>query len=129
VDTFGELRQYFDGDGGFMTGHQIVRERRIRRRIPLWAKNDKKVQELLLRSFPRLGTNSKQRNQARRWVRTIHLYFRMGLSNGAVAEDMNLTPKQVSDILLRIQRASRGESTDGTGRKLGSRRPGRPRRI
>ena len=129
MDTFGQLRRYFDGTGGFMEGHQILKERRIKRPVPLWAKNNRKVQELLLRSFPRLATNPKQRNRARIWGRVIYLYYRLGLSYAAVAEEMSIQPKKVSDIILRVQRASKGESTDGTGRKLGSRQPGRPKRI
>jgi hypothetical protein len=124
-DTFIELRRHLDGNEPYMNGHQILKERRIARKAPLWTKNDKRVQAILLRSFPKMETNQKQRDAAGKWVRVLHLYYRMGLTFGQVAAEMGITRDTVSDIVQCLTRASKGLRADGSKRKLGRKR-GRP---
>lgn len=121
-----QLRRRLDGEDPFHHGHQIIQERRVSKKMPEWTKSDHKIQALLLRSFPQLKESTTHRLRAARWATVIHLYFRIGLTYGQVAEEMDLTPKQVADILLRINRVSRGEKANGTG-VLTARR-GRPRK-
>lgn len=127
-DTFEQLRKSFDGSDPFMTqGHQIIKMRRGNRTTPEWVKNNKKIQELLLRSFPKMKTNKTQRMRAGRWARIIHLYFKMKMTYGQVAAELGVTPKRIADFILRIHRASKGRRTDNRG-LLGVRKQGRPRK-
>lgn len=122
-DTFSELRQKIDGSDPFMTGgHQIMKTRtEMDREVPAWAKNDAEVQKVLLRSFPKLGANPKQRARAARWARVIHMYFRVQMTHSEIAAELKVPRKTINYLVLRITRAARGESTDGRGprRKLG----------
>lgn len=110
-----QLRQILSGEDRFHISHQIIQERRIQRKIPDWTKNDKMIRDLLFRSFPRLDSNTTHRFRASRWARVIHLYYRIGLTYGQVAAEMSITPKAVADLLLRINRVSRGQRANGTG--------------
>lgn len=115
-EAFEELRGQFDGQDPFMTtGHQIITVRRGTHKIPDWTKDKTRIQKLLLRSFPKMMVDSKQREQAGRWARVIHLYFRMQMTSGQVAEEMELPKKKIYDIILRIQRVSHGRRANGTG--------------
>lgn len=115
-DTFGELRHsHFDGSDPFMTGgHQIIKIRRIKREPPEWTKNDEAIQTLLLRSFPKLKKNARQRERAARWVRFIHLYYRMGMTHGQVAAEMHISTNDVRHLRYRISNVSKGKRADGT---------------
>lgn len=123
-DTFGELRhQHFDGSDPFMTGgHQIIKTRRIKRVQPEWTKSDEEIKKVLLRSFPKLKTNARQRAGAARWTRFIHLYYRMGMTKGQVAAEMGTTTVNVANIRNRMRRVFNGQRANNTG-KL-SRDPG-----
>ncbi len=115
---FAELRESFDGSDPFMTkGHQIIKIRKgwRKKQIPEWATSDKAIQKLVLRSFPKLKTNDKQRQAAGKWVHVINLYFRMGWTRGQAAEEMHLTPKQVKDLIQSIRRVAAGQRANGTG--------------
>jgi hypothetical protein len=125
---YAELRGHLDGQDPFMTGgHQIMKTRRGNRIMPEWAKSNKKVQEILIRSFPKLRTNPGQRERAARWATVIHLYFRMQMTSGQVASQMKVTSKVVYDLILRINRASKGLKASGTG-PLRGRPAGRPKK-
>lgn len=126
-DTLGQLRRFFDGSSQFLGGHQIVTVRRIRHKAPLWILNDTKIKEILLRSFPKMFTDPKQRFRAGRWFNVAYWYFRIGASRSEIAEAMGIKVKNVSDILQRVSRAAQGYSTDGKKRRLGSKVPGRPK--
>jgi hypothetical protein len=126
-DTYGQLRRFLDGSDPFMSGgHQILVSRRISRKIPVWSKSDVKVRELLKQSFPKLTVNPRQRKSAADWARVICLYFRMGLPASHVAAEMAVKPKDVQNIVQRLRLAAAGEQTNGSGRRLGKRRRGRP---
>jgi hypothetical protein len=125
-----ELVKVIDGKEQFMrSGHQILVERKHKKVMPEWAKDDKEIQKILLRSFPKWRTDKKQAARAGRWARVIQLYFRIGHTHGQIAEEMSLTYKQVHDLVDRIRRAGQGFSANGTRRKLGSRPVGRPKLV
>ena len=127
-DTFQELRASFDGQDPFMTqGHQIIKMRRSDRLTPEWAKSNKRVQEILLRSFPKLRTDPVQRGRAARWAVVIQLYYRMTMTRSQVAAQMKVTQKTISLLLDRIQRASKDMKTNGKG-PLSKRPAGRPKK-
>jgi hypothetical protein len=119
-NTNGELRalRIFAGSDSFMKGgHQIINSNRARvgpkRKDADWAKSDKQVQKLLLRVFPKMAADEKQRMRAGRWLRVIQLYYRSGYSYGDAAIEIGINKKVVSDILCRISRALRGRPCSG----------------
>jgi hypothetical protein len=113
-------------DGGFAQGGwQVVKAREYKHDTPSWVNNDKKVQKILLQSFPKLRTNTHQREAAGRWGRIIQLYFRTGYTHTQVAHEMGLTPDQVRSTIRAIRRAASGLRADGSGPRSG--RIGRPR--
>jgi hypothetical protein len=123
-----QLRQHIDSNDPFMTrGHQIIKIRRgwRKKQVPEWATNDKSVQALVLRSFPKLKTDDKQRRRAGIWVRVINLYFRMGWTRGQIAEELGTTSEIIKYTIRRIRRVSEGKAADGLGPrvKVGSGRP------
>jgi hypothetical protein len=127
-DTFGQLRGSFDGQDPFMTGgHQIIKTRSSNRDVPEWALDNKKVQQILLRSFPKLKTDLKQRARAARWATIIQLFFRMKMTRKQVAEQTKLSSIIVRDLIRNIRRAASGRKTNGQG--LAGKRPtGRPKK-
>lgn len=126
---FQQLRKIFEGSDPFMGGgHQIVGLRQRKRVVPEWTRNNAKVRKLLLRSFPKLVTNAKQRNRAARWARIIHLYFRLQYTHRQVAAEMGITSGSVHDLLRSIRRVSNGNRADGTG-QLGTNPQGRPKKT
>jgi transposase-like protein len=128
-DTFGELRGTFDSSDPFMTGgHQIIKTREGKRKIPLWVKDQKFIQNLLLRSFPKLATSPTQRSRAARWARVIYLYYRANMTASQVASEMKIDIKTVYNTLGRAKTAAKGNRTSKPKIKLGIRPRGRPRK-
>lgn len=108
-----------------LASSQIVQARTYRRASPLWTKSDKKIQELITRSFPKVQTSPTQRTAAARWVSVIHLYFRMGYTRSQIAHEIGSTTTKVHGIIRSILRVSKGLRADGCGKLKGSR--GRPK--
>jgi len=126
-DTFEELRGFLDGQDPFMTtGHQILKIRRPKKTIPSWAYSHKKIQEFLLRVFPNLEKDQKQRERAGRWVRILYLYFNQNWSRGQIASELKLTYSAVNSTIRAIKRAAAGLRSD-TGKSFKKPR-GRPRK-
>lgn len=119
-----ELREIFDSNDPFMSsGHQVKRRRSGQNRAtPAWVKSSQQVQALLLRSFPRLKTDPKQRWRAARWARVIHLYFTLMLPFGQVLEEIGTTRNTLLALLRSIRRVSENLRADGSGRRV-------PRRV
>lgn len=127
-EAFEELRRSFDGQDPFMTkGHSIRTMRQGHRAIPDWAKDKRKLQDMLLRSFPKMKTDVRQRTRAGRWALVIYLYYNLNFTTGQIAEETGLTSKHITVLLTGIRRVSRGLRYDGRG-KLGQRRVGRPKK-
>jgi len=123
-----ELRAMFGGDSQFMNAYQTKRIRTRAREIPAWTLDDKEVQKVLLRAFPKWRTNRRQSQQAARWASIINLYFRMEKSNRQVGLELEpkMKPKNVELIVASIRRVARGHRADNKGPR-GVRRPGRPK--
>jgi hypothetical protein len=127
-----QLHREMDDSVGVMRVHR-VRNRKFR--IPEWTRNDAEVQNLLLRTFPKLETDKRQREQAAWWAAIITLHWRQGRDSGQIADLIFATESRevrkifvdrVCDTIKRISRAQKGLRTDGTGRK-GRRPRGRPK--
>ncbi len=121
-----ELRAMYGGDSQFMNAYQTKKIRTRAREIPAWTLDDKEVQKVLLRAFPKWHTNFRQSQQAGRWARIIHLYFRVQLSTTHVAFELRIKPKNVELMVAGIRRVARGRRADNKGPR-GVRRPGRPK--
>jgi hypothetical protein len=122
-----KLRRKMDGDDGFMAGHQIKKIRTREREIPEWTLSDEQVQKVLLRAFPGFRKNPNVAKRAGRWVRIIHLYYRVQMSNSQVAKEMGESLNAVKMTLKGIRRVAKGRRASNTG-ELGLRPRGRPRK-
>ena len=96
-------------------GHQIIKIRRPKKRIPTWVYDFEQIKKILLRCFPKLQYNLRQRNRAGKWVRVINLYFRQNWSRGQIADEMDLQYKTIDRMIERIKKAGEGQRTDGSG--------------
>jgi hypothetical protein len=108
-------------------GHQIIKMRHADRTIPNWAKDDKKVRAILLRSFPELKTNPTQRTRAARWATVIQLYYRMRMTPKQVAGQMTLNLNTTRMLIRNIGWAAKGKKANGLGNFTG-RPKGRPKK-
>jgi hypothetical protein len=121
-----QLRQSFDGNESFMSGFQIGQLRKYKRKTPPWVNRDSEIRKILLSAFPKLKTDPKQRTSAARWANVIHCYFRLSYTYVQTAEELNLKPKMVRNIVERVKRVAVGRRADNTKFKGGNR--GRPRK-
>ena len=123
-ETLSRLRASIDSNDGFIGGHQIIctagatRNAERMENVPSWALNDSKIAEYVKLRYPKAQTDPGQRKQAARAVRLIHLYYRLGLSRDAVAEQLQTSPNAVKMMLQRL------------GKQMSAplKRPGRPRK-
>lgn len=124
-DDLAQLRTKLDGDDQFMGAHQILKIRRPKKKVPSWANNDKKIQEFVRRSFPKMDTNTVQRQRAGRWVAIVYYYYRQNWGRLEIARKLGLSVAATAATIQRIQRAGEGQRTDGKGRRIGA--LGRPK--
>ncbi len=109
---FEQLRHVFESNDPFMGGgHQIVGLRRRKRVIPSWTQDNRQVKKVLLQSFPKLETNSWQRNRAARWARIIHLYFRLQYTNRQTADELGMKVANLKRMIISIKRSAAGKLT------------------
>lgn len=101
----------------FMFGSQIVGTHRYSRKMLSWCSDDKQVQKLLFKVFPKLKTDLEQRRRAGRWAMVIQLYFRAHRSYREVASDMGENPKAILTLTRSIARAQKGIPINGVKRK------------
>ena len=125
---FQQLRKVLEGNDSFIAGgHRIVKMRQRRRVIPEWTRSDEKIREVLLRSFPLLETDPKQRTRAARWASIIHFYFRLQYTYRQVAAELQMTFYAVRQMTIRIRLVAQGVWTNGRGKFTGRKR-GRPKK-
>jgi hypothetical protein len=125
---FQQLRKVLEGNDSFIAGgHRIVKLRQRRRVIPEWTRSNEKIKEVLLRSFPLLETDPKQRSGAARWARIIHLFFRLQYTYRQTAAELGMTFYAVRQATIYIRRVAAGIWSNGRGRFTGRKR-GRPRK-
>ena len=116
-----------DRRDNFQAGHGIRGGPTLRmRKIPKWMYHEKSVGEVLLRAFPKLRTDERQRQSAARWAGIILLYFKSGWKAEDVAEKLDISRKKVYDTAQRITRSGAGLRT--TGKQRTGRR-GRPKKT
>jgi hypothetical protein len=123
----GRLRRKIDHNDVFTSGHQIIIVRQSEREDPEWTKSDTSIREILLKSFPKLAHNPKQRARAGRWMRVIQLYYRKHYTEGQIAEDLPLSIVAVRSLIRSIKRVSQGQRANGSG-PLGKPK-GRPKSV
>ena len=116
LDDYDVMRRVVDANDGLM-GSRIVGPRSYRgRKMPTWAMDDKKVQHLLLSTFPRMKEDSaagrRQRDSAARWHAVIHLYFRMKYTCSQIAEELGSSHCKIKNVIRSIQRVVRGLRAD-----------------
>jgi len=109
------LRKRMDGNDNFMNAFQIKKIRTRERVIPAWTLNDKEVQKILSRVFPKLKTHSASKKAAGRWARVIHLYYRMQMANSQVAKEMGMNLNTLKMVLKGIRRIAKGWRADNRG--------------
>jgi hypothetical protein len=128
------LMKVLDGHDTFVTGHQIIKtagatlhNQRVQN-TPEWTRNDAEVRKLLLIAFPRLNEDStvgrKQRIRAARWLRVIHLYYRMGWTASKVSGELGVNVEIVKNTYKSICRVFKGLTANNKKRvKSGAGRP------
>jgi hypothetical protein len=108
-------------------GHGIKTLRRGQRTVPDWAKDKRKLQSLLLQSFPKMAINVRQRTRAGRWARIIYLYYNLNLTSGQIAKELEAPVNNIKRLLVSIHRASRGLRCNAP-KKRSTRPVGRPKK-
>lgn len=134
-ETNEELRTKIDGSDTFFEGHRIIKQRRgnagnktgVPRTCPDWAKDNAKIRALLLRSFPKLLTDEKQRLKAGRWARVIQMYYRSQMTHGQICNELDLTLPTILSMIRNIDRVVKGKRADGRGNLSG--KVGRPKKV
>jgi len=91
-----------------------VRTRKRERQIPAWALDDKRVRQVILKEFPKLVTNARQRALAGRWARVLYLYFRVCQWDKTIAEVAGCTVRAVEGVIRRAREV--GEELFGAAR-------------
>lgn len=122
-----KLRRKMDGDDGFMSAHQIKKVRVLigQKDTPVWAANDIEVRKILLRAFPKLGSNKVQRQSAARWSQAITLVYRLGMPYNHAAAEMGLKVGTLRSLLRNIRRVALGLRSDTSKKRIGKK--GRPK--
>jgi hypothetical protein len=123
--SFGALRKDIDGSDNFMRGHQIIKSagatlhNQRMRKVPAWALNDGKIRELVSRYHLRSeATEEEKRHFKGRLVRLIYLYYRVGMTTNAAAEELGMTPKAVERAIERVRKAMTSPKKRGRPRKV-----------
>lgn len=109
------LMTRLDSFDPFMSSHQIIQPESPRNEVPRWAETDAGVQEVLLRAFPKLSTDGRQRIRAGRWARLIYYAYRMRMTRGQIAAELDTTEKKVKTMLYGINNVGNGRRYNGRG--------------
>lgn len=113
------------GIDAFTGGFQVGAARTYKRKPQIWANSQKEIRKVLLTAFPKQATNPKERDRAGRWLRVIHLYYRLGYTYKQVAEEIGVKPRLVARMLYRINRVQKGLRSDSKKARGGT--EGRPK--
>jgi Sigma-70, region 4 len=127
--TYRQIRKSFDGSDNFASGHQIITVRQGKKRsVPEWVSDDEKFKDFLLRVFPKMQEDEKQRLRAGRLTRIFYMHYRANLTYGDIAYELGITTKSVERTLHRIRSIAEGKWSNGKG-KHGLRPRGRPKKM
>jgi len=126
------LLTQLDGSDSFVQGgHQVIKTAGATRhasrmaQVPVWVNDDREVQKILSKAFPKWRTDQRQKKQAALWNAVIYFYWRAGRTRSQVASDLKITDRKVKDIVGCINRVAAGKRADGSGKRGGKR--GRPK--
>jgi hypothetical protein len=108
-----QLRRKLGSETG---GFQTLTIKRPKKKVPEWVNSHVKIRELLLRTFPLMKTNLKQREKAGRWARIIYLYYRRQWTMGQIAAELGIDYEDVKGILRSVTRVAQGRRANGTGK-------------
>jgi len=95
--------------------HSVISRPGHEKEVPEWTLNDKRIVEVLWRSFPKLGLIRWQRRAATRWFLVIHMYYRQNLNRRDIASRLKVSLGTVCSLLRNIKRAGEGRRADGKG--------------
>lgn len=111
-DVLPRLRASLDSNDTFVSGgHGIIKTAGATRhaermsRIPVWAMDDEKIKQLIQCRFPNARIDPSQRKSASRMAQIIHLYYRVGATRDAIAEELKMSPNAVMCAVFRINKA------------------------
>lgn len=106
---FSYLQTKIDTRESFARGHGIIQTAGATlhtarmKRVPEWALSDRKIREFIELRFPKFKTDPDQRQRAARTVRLIYLYYRVGNTAAAVAEELGMTKGAVDIAIHRLK--------------------------
>jgi hypothetical protein len=111
-DVFPRLRASLDGNDTFVSGgHGIIKTAGATRhaermnRVPAWVLDDDRIKEFIKSRFPKSDTDREQRRLASRVLRLIHLYYRLGATAAAVAEELDMSLAAVKIRVHTLEKA------------------------
>lgn len=115
-ETLTRLRASLDGNDSFVSGgHGVIstagatRHAERMKKVPVWALDDKKIKQFIDTRFPKAKKDSEQRKLATRIILIIHLYYRVGATAGAIAEELNMSVGMVKRRIYLIKKAMEGK--------------------
>ena len=114
-ESLASFRGLVDGNDSFILNHGITSIRQNVKHVPEELKTKQGIQNLLLKAFPKLATDQKQRKQAGRWIRLIQLHYKYHYSERLTAEEMGLSHRTIYSIKSHIKRVLENRRLDGSG--------------
>jgi hypothetical protein len=110
-NVLSSLRTKLDSNDNFVRGgHRVMKTAGATRhaarmkRVPVWALDDEKIKQFINCRFPNAKTDPEQYRLASRMIRLIYLYYRVGATVRAVAEEFKITVGAVESMIHRISR-------------------------
>jgi hypothetical protein len=99
-------RRFDSGYNSCQRGYQPTKVEEFDGEVPKWASDDSKLRDLLLRAFPRLHTDQKQKLGAARWLKVVTLHYRLRWTESQIAEEMELTISAFRSMVARMKRTA-----------------------
>jgi hypothetical protein len=130
-DDFAALRKKVHGKDKFIDaisvhGNPNASHATRLQRTPEWVGDDRQIEIIIDRMFPRWREGSRQLRQAIQYYQVFRLYFRVGLTEEQTSAHSGFSVAKVRRIVNGINRVRRGLTVNGRPRKKAGR--GRPRK-
>jgi hypothetical protein len=100
----------------FFTGYRHTTARIFEKVVPDELRSNEGVKALLARVFPKMLTDSKQRQQAGKWARLIQLHYKFNYSEKMTADEMGLPHSTIRSLKNHIWNAIKFKRLDGSGK-------------
>lgn len=101
-------------DPSILSSNGVVEIRSTRRPHrkppPKWVLDDEQIRVLLLRVFPKLQTNTRQRIRASRWAAIIRMYYSSGMTESDIAQEIGGSADTIRATRRSILRAAEGRA-------------------